>query len=215
MFGSRWVRAHHELTPISHPAVAGPYFLTIDDIVSILKPGFGLQRGKVRSRIRFGKTLAPNLFRAENLRNEALFLSAGSVSDDRWADQAQTESIGHRRGFKTRHFFPEHRLLHQCGAAATIFFGPGNCRPTAFMKFSLPGPQVREGFLQRLFAPFGPVLGNVGLQPGAELVAKGEVFRSEVQIHFFLRSFVFTAQRGLVVSRSLLRRSLRRTTPRL
>src|SRR5437899_2666636 len=65
------------------------------------------------------------------------------------------------------------------------------------------------------FAPFGPVLGNVGLQPGAELVAKGEVFRSEVQIHFFLRSFVFTAQRGLVVSRSLLRRSLRRTTPRL
>jgi len=92
VFGNRPVRSNDELAPISHPTVARPYFLPVHHIVPVGEPGFSLQGRKVGARVRFGKALAPNFFRAENLRDEAALLGVRTVSDDRRSDQAETES---------------------------------------------------------------------------------------------------------------------------
>src|SRR5690242_3150982 len=119
----------------------------------VRRPRLSLQSGEIGARVRFRKTLAPNFFCAENLRNEALLLRIRTASDDRRPDEPQAQGVRHGRRFETRHFLPKNRLLHQRGAAATVLFWPGNGCPAAFVKLSLPGSQIRKRLLQRLLAP--------------------------------------------------------------
>src|SRR5579864_1546055 len=206
VFGNSRICAYHQLAPDSYPTVTRPHLLDVDDIMFVRKPRLSLQSGEIGARIWFGEALAPNFFGAENLRNEALLLSVCTVSDDRRPDEPQAQGVRHRRGFEKRHFLPKNRLLHQGGAAATVFFWPRNGCPAAFMKFPLPGSQVGKGFFQWLFPPFAPILWNVDLQPLAKFVAKGHLFGGEVQVHFFLAPW-FTNDAGLLGLRYALRRA--------
>ena len=184
MLGHVWIGANNQLAPIAHPAEAGPHLLPVDDIVVAVQPRLRLQACEIGAGVRFGKALAPDFFRAENLGNESLLLRFRAVSDDRGADQSQAESVRHRRRLGARHLFPENGLLHQRRAAAAIFLRPRNGGPAAFMELSLPGPQVRERLLERLLAPLGPILGNVGAEPRAQFVAELLFLGIQIQIHF-------------------------------
>ncbi len=166
-FAAAGVGADDQLAPVADPAVAGPDFLAVDDVVIAVELGFGLQSGEIGAGVGLGKTLAPDFFRAENFGNEALFLGFCSASDDGGTDQPKAERVGHRRSFGASHFFPEKRLLHEGGAATTVLFGPRDGGPAAFVKLALPGAKVRKRFLKRLFTPFCPVFGGVGGEPRA------------------------------------------------
>src|SRR5579862_489136 len=76
------VRANDKLAPIPHPAVAGPHFLTVDDVVVSVPAGFGLQTRKIRAGARFGETLAPDFFSAENFGDEAFLLHFRAIRND-------------------------------------------------------------------------------------------------------------------------------------
>src|SRR5271155_2023538 len=141
-----------------------------------VKLGFGLQIGEIGAGVGFGKALAPDFFGAENFGDEAGFLRVGAAGDDSGADEAEAERVGHGRSFNAGHFFPEERLLHERGAAAAVFFGPGDSGPAAVVEFALPGAKVGIGFFEGLFAPVGPVFGGVGGEPGAEFIAEAEFF---------------------------------------
>src|SRR5271167_807249 len=166
------VGANDEFAPVTHPTVASPDFLAIHNVMIVLEARFGLQTSEIRTGVRLGEALAPDLFCAQNFWDVALFLRFGTVGNDGWADEAQTKRIGHGRRFDASHLFPEKGLLHQCGAAASVFLGPGNCGPAAFLESFLPGAQVREGLFHGFFTPLVPVLRNVGSKPRAEFVAK-------------------------------------------
>ncbi len=72
------------------PAVAGPDFLAVHEVVIAVEDRFCVCR-PARSEPAFGlgKTLAPDFFGAENFRNEALLLRFGAVGDDRRLDECR------------------------------------------------------------------------------------------------------------------------------
>src|ERR1700678_999480 len=183
VLGRRGVGTGNDFAPIADPPVAGPDFLPVDDVMVAIKNRGSLQIGEVRAGVWFRKSLAPDFFGAQNFRYEPFLLGLGAVGDNRRTNQAQTQRVRHRRGFGTRHFFPEDGLLHQRGAAAAKFFWPGNGRPAAFVQLSLPGAKVGIRFFERFVLPLGPVFRDVRREPGPQLVTKLFFFCGEVQIH--------------------------------
>ena len=177
------VRANNQLAPVPKRAKAGPYLLTVDDVVVAVQAGLGLQTGKIGTGVRFGKTLAPDFFSAQNFGDESLLLRLRPVGDDRGADQPEAESVGHLRRLRSRHLFPENGLLHQRRAAAPILLWPRDGGPAALMELPLPGPQVGESFVQRFLAPLGPVFGNVCVKPRAQFVAELLFLGIQIQVH--------------------------------
>jgi hypothetical protein len=47
MFCGAAVRPHNQLAPIAHPAIAGPNFLPVHDVMIAIQFGFRLQPGKI------------------------------------------------------------------------------------------------------------------------------------------------------------------------
>src|SRR6202041_3947207 len=114
----------HNLAPIADPAVAGPDFLAVNNVMVAIEPGFGLQVGEIGAGVGFGKPLAPDFLSAQNFRDETFFLRFGAVGNNRGADQTKPEGIGHGRRFGARHLLPKNGLLHYGGAAPAKFLGP-------------------------------------------------------------------------------------------
>src|SRR5216684_2177259 len=138
------VRAHDQLAPIAHPAVTRPHLLAVDDVVLAIQPRLCLQAGKIGAGVWFRKALAPNLFRAEDLRDKPFLLRFRSIGDNRRTDQSQTKSVGHWRSFHPRHLFPKNGLLHKRGAASSVLLWPRNSGPVALLQLPLPRSQKRK-----------------------------------------------------------------------
>ena len=68
------------------------------------------------------------------------------------------------------------RLLDRACPATSVFFGPGNARPTAGKQLTLPGPQVVPILRRRLATIPLPGRGHMLRQPGPKIVAKGLLF---------------------------------------
>ena len=88
VFRDARVGANDEFAPVADPAVTGPHFLAVHDVVIAVQTRFGLQTGEIGTCIRLGKALAPDFFGAQNFRNVAFLLRFGSVGDDRGPDEA-------------------------------------------------------------------------------------------------------------------------------
>src|SRR5262249_49443229 len=65
----------------------------------------------------------------------------------------------------------------------SVFFGPGDARPAAFIEPALPTLEIVKARLQRFFAALVPVFGDIGSEPGAQFIAKSDFFRAEIQVH--------------------------------
>jgi hypothetical protein len=85
------------------------------------------------------------------------------------------------------HLLSEDDLLHERGAAAAVFFRPRKPGPSSLKHLLLPSPKEFETRQHFIFgAMFFPVRGHVGSEPGADLVAKGELSGGEVEIHVWI-----------------------------
>src|SRR4029077_16156067 len=102
----------------------------------------------------------------------ALLLFFSAEGDDCGANKAESQDVGHRRRPGQRPFLPEDDLRHQACAAPAKFPGPGNSGPATLVKFSLPGSQIFETHIERIFPSLVPVLRNVGSEPAAQILAK-------------------------------------------
>ncbi len=140
--------------------------------------------GQVGAGIRFGKSLAPDLVGAQNIREKAPLLGIRSERNDGGTDQHQSQDIGQRRRSGTGHLFGKNHLFHQGGAASAVFLRPCHTGPSRFEYLLLPSPKKFESRVHFIFrAMLFPIGWNVGLQPCANLVAKAEFGRSKVEIH--------------------------------
>src|ERR1700722_15525493 len=118
VFSDTRIRANHQLAPVTDPTEAGPHFLAVNDVVIAVQSGFHLQTGEIGAGVGFRKALAPDFFRAQNLRDVTFLLRLCSEGDDGGSDEAQAKRIGHRRRLDTRHLFPKYGLFDPWGAPA-------------------------------------------------------------------------------------------------
>src|SRR5260370_9468949 len=84
MLGGVGIGAYHQHAPVGEMRERGPDFLAVDDELVALELGAGAGGGEVRTGVRFREALAPDLFAAQNLRQEELFLFVSPVEVDRW-----------------------------------------------------------------------------------------------------------------------------------
>ena len=123
----------------------------------------------------------------EDVREEPFLLRVGAESDDGWADQHEAENIGERRRTGQRHLFGEDDLLHERGAAAAEFLGPIDAGPAGRENLFLPLAQEFKTREHLVFgAMFFPIGGDVGMQPGAQLIAESKLRWGEVEIHVWI-----------------------------
>ncbi len=108
-------------------------------------------------------------------------------------DQGRAEQVQGVRGRQYRRagaeiFLVEDHLLHELGAAAAVFVGPGDADPAGRMHLFLPG----DALFEDLAVGGDPLVGGVvdldvvreiGFEPAAKLGAKGRMFRTVGKIH--------------------------------
>ena len=75
VFGGGGVGANDEFAPVADPAIAGPDFLAVHDVVVAVEPGFGLQAGEIGTGVGLGEALAPDFFSAQNFRDDSVFFA--------------------------------------------------------------------------------------------------------------------------------------------
>jgi hypothetical protein len=114
--------------------------------------------------------------------------------DNRGTDQHDTQSVDQHRRVNFRKLLVVDDLLRQRRAAAAVLLGPADSDPAAgvhlLVPLEPPLPVVGAAFAHEVgvavvFAL--PCLGQVGLEPAAELRAKRLVFGAELEIHLSLR----------------------------
>src|SRR6266700_1630988 len=179
------IGTHDEFAPGRRPSVAVPYFLAVHYIVVTFQTRFTTHVGQIGTGVGFGKTLAPDLFRAEDLGEISFLLRFCAKCNDGWTDDSQTQHVGQRRRAGQSHLLPEDDLLHQACAAAAIFLRPGNAGPSALVELALPAFQIIKPDFQRFLSALVPVPGDVGGEPRAQLVTKLQFFRAEIQVHTY------------------------------
>src|SRR5581483_9864461 len=99
---------------------------------------FRLQTGKVRTRIRFGVALAPDLVGGEDVLEEAALLFFRAVRDERWADEIEAESVHWCRRLRARVLLVEDHLFDERPAPASVFLRPMHREVPGFAKRPLP-----------------------------------------------------------------------------
>src|SRR5581483_12143886 len=100
-----------------------------------------------------------------------LFFSASR--DDSRADQIKAERVDQLRRFGTRPLFLPDSLLNDRRAAPAILLRPRDARPASFANFLLPiAQEVKIRALLFGCRAARPRWRHVGLQPGAQFIAK-------------------------------------------
>ena len=84
------IRASDQRTPVRGPSIAVPNLLPVDTVMIAIQLRRCAHISQIRTGIRFGKSLAPDLVPAQDIREEAFLLPLGSKRDDRRTDQTQT-----------------------------------------------------------------------------------------------------------------------------
>ena len=138
------------------------------------------ERGQVGARIGLRVKLAPQLLGGEDLPQVALLLRLGAVDDDGGSDDAQPEAVGRRRRIGARHLVGHDGLLHRPRPAAAIRPGPAHPEVAGVVELAMPDAALGE-------RPDG-LAREVVLEPGADLLAEGDVLGSVVEIHGGLSS---------------------------
>src|SRR5580704_2978048 len=165
--------------------MSGPDLLAVDDESIALKVGAGLDRGEVGTGTRLRHTFAPDFLRLQNLVEVARLLFRGAPLHQGGTGHDDAEHVDSHRKVKPCQFLAEDHLLDKGCAAPAILFGPAYSRPSAFIKFPMPGlaplPQQVVGELLLLLAAECRRL--IGFQPGPDLFAKGFLFGRIAEVH--------------------------------
>ena len=178
---------HH---PVGDLREAGPDLLAVDHVVVAVLHGPGLEAGQVRSRVRLGVALAPDLLAGEDLLEVPLLLGLAPVRDDRGAGHPDAENVERRRRPVEDQLLVEEELLHPAQAAPAVLLRPRQAEQPRLVEAPLPVPPELVELGARHVAhdrPGGPVRRQVGGEPGSHLGPERLLLGSEAEVHRILR----------------------------
>jgi len=181
------IGAREEHHPVGLVGERRPHLLAVDDelVTGLFRPR--LERGEVGSRVRLGISLAPDLLAREHLGRVAALLLLRPVGNDGGARHADGQDVEDGRRLGERDLFVEDHLLHEGEAAPAVLLGPGDADEAGLVHLALPLPQevvdLGPGHVGADAHPIAPVLGQVLLEPGADLVPEGRLFGGQLEIH--------------------------------
>src|SRR5258705_691567 len=180
LFGRR-IGSHQAEDPVGVVGVGGPDLLAVDDKIVAVALGAGLQRGEVRSGIRFGIALAPADQAGGNLRQMFLLLRLGAVFQERRPEHGNAEREQRLPRAERHHLLAHDFCLFRIEAGAAIFLRPVRHGPALVAhplephllrlrrEFGIAAAPERI-FLRRHRPPH--LRRTIGLEPGAGFAAK-------------------------------------------
>ena len=160
-----------------------PHLLAVDDVDVAVALGARSRGGEVGARVRLGEALAPDLLGGQDLRQVRVLLLVGAVRHDRRPGHPEADDADVRGRLRARHLLVEDRLEAVGRAGAAVLLRPG--QPGVAGLVQLAAPLAAEVVAEALLAaaPAAPLLGQVGVEPGAQLGAKGCLLRGVPQVH--------------------------------
>jgi hypothetical protein len=178
--------AAEEEAPVRDVGVARPHLLAVHDVLVAAPLRARAEPGEIGARTRLGETLAPELVAVDHFPEEALALRRRAVLQHRRADQVDVRLRGRPRRTELVEREVEEPPLHHRGPAATRFLRPRDRGPAAVGEHALP--LARDLDPHRILdarpaVATAPVCRQVGVEPGAGLVAEGELAVGEREIH--------------------------------
>src|SRR6267378_3142006 len=176
------VGAHEAEDPVGVVSERGPDLLARDDVVAVLPLGARLERGQVRARARLRISLAPEVRAVVDARQEALLL--GLRAELQQHGRAHPEPERHqRRSLRVATLFLEDVLLHGVPVRPAPFLRPVRRDPALLGEDPVPAQQIVLGQLLIALHLLAQLVGQVGAQPRAHLVAKRQLLDRVVQVH--------------------------------
>ena len=177
------VRARQE-DVVGELGLGRPHLLAVDHPFVAVELGPRLQRGQVAARVGLGEPLAPGDGSVEDAGDELLLLLlAGPLQDGR-SHQRVAEEVGPQRRLRPGELLVQDHRLHQREALAPVLLRPGGADPPAGEQFLRPlpveGPLLVPGHGE---ARRAPALGEVVLQPGADLGPEGLCLDGIAEVH--------------------------------
>ena len=187
VLGGVRVGARQEHHPVGHVREGGPDLLAVHHPVLAVLDRARLQRGEVAPGIGLGVALAPDLLAGEHLGGIALLLLLGPVGEDGGARHADGEDVEDRRGLHQRHLLVEDQFLHEGEPSPPVLLGPGEPHEAGIVELALPPAEEVVGVRPRNVGArpdcLEPVLREVHLQPGPNLVPEGHLLGGQREIH--------------------------------
>src|SRR6185312_1095822 len=182
------VGADQQEATIGEMCARGPHLLAVDDEMVALVDRPGPEAGKVAAGAGLGEALAPALVPGEDRGQVALLLRFGAELDQRRPQQPDRAVPGEDRRVRPEILLVEDHLLDKAGAAPAVFLGPGDADPAGGVHLLLPGDALFErlpvGRDARIRCVLNlQIVGQIGLEPGAEFAAKFGVLGGVGEIH--------------------------------
>src|SRR6185437_13447255 len=125
MLGRFAIGAGKQEHPMRMMRERGPDLRAVDYKIAIPFDGMGLQRGKVRSRIGFRVSLAPQLGARQDIAQVTLFLRVSPPMNQGRSEQPDTGSRKRHSAAGQFKLLVADDFLQQRAAASAILLGPG------------------------------------------------------------------------------------------
>jgi hypothetical protein len=179
VLGGLGVGAGDQHAPLGLVGEGGPDLLAADPPAAVVPGGPRLQRRQVGPRLGLREPLAPDLLGRQDRLQETLLLLLGPVRDHDRAAHHEAEHVRRSWSLRPRELGAEDRLLDQRGAPAPVLRRPRDARPAVGVQLALPlALELEHGLIAARRRP-----GVIALEPGAKLVAKRLLLRTECQVH--------------------------------
>ena len=180
------IGAHQAEDPVGAVRLRRPGLLSVHQVLVAAQLGGGAQVREVRARARLRIALAPHLLRAQHRAQEALLLRLAAVVDDRGPAQADAQAVGRGRRAQEHELFLEQRVLDVAAALPAVLLRPGHADVAGVVQLLVPAADPVEGRvlgLELVALVVLPPGRQVGFDPGARLVAIGDLRVREPKIH--------------------------------
>jgi hypothetical protein len=180
-------RADETEDPVAELAERRPRLLAVDDVLVAAALGARLQRREVRPRSRLAVALAPPHLAARDAGQEPLLLLGSAERHDHRRDHHRPERDDARRAGE-RELLLEQVLLDGVPARAAELLRPAPAQPPLLAEDLGPALHVVAGQVDRVPDLLADVLRQVVTHPGVDLLAEGELFGGECEVHRRLRA---------------------------
>jgi len=160
-----------------------PHLLPVHDEVAVLLARARANSGEIGASFRLRETLAPDLLRGQDRGEVARLLLLGAMRHDRRPGHAEADHTDVWRCLCPRHLFEEDRLVRIGSAAAAVLLRPGETGVASVVECAAPGAHLGPVEASRAAAVPLELVGEVLLDPGAELAPESGFFGGVAQIH--------------------------------
>ncbi len=171
--------ADQQEDPVGLRAHGGPGLLSVDHPLAVFQARLGAQAGQVGAGVGLAVALAPDVFAAENARQEARPLRLVAIADQQWAEHGHA-AVGQARAAVLLHFLHHDQLLAGAQPHAAVLPGPAGTQPALARQQQVP----LAGFLApQATGRIADALRIVGGDPLTDHQAKGVVIETVVVAH--------------------------------